>query len=113
MSRWKYRVEKVTVGENSQHVRKLTSGERREFVATSKKIATGEMQPADLPFAVAKMGCVDPPLTEEDAVAMPPDLMDACVKKIMMMSGMRNSGDETEAADDEKKTNTSSAPPTS
>lgn len=113
MSRWKYPVETVTVGENSQKVRKLTSGERREFIATSKKIASGEMQAADLPFFVAKMGCVEPALTEEDAVGMPPELMDACVNKIMTLSGMRTVALDTVGDADEKKAPGSSSPPTS
>jgi len=113
VSRWKYPVEKVTVGENSQNVRKLTSGERRDFIATSKKIGTGEMQPADLPFFVCKMACVDPPLTDEDAVAMPPELMDACVNKIMTLSGMRTPALDTTGEADEKKAPGDSSPPTS
>lgn len=96
-SRWKYAIEPVTVGENTQNVRKMTSGERRDFMLTSKRIKAGEMEAADLPFFIAKCGCTNPTMTEEEAREMPPDLLDACVRKITELSGMRAPTD----ADDE------------
>lgn len=93
VSRWTYVKEEVTVGGNSQTVRKLTSGERAAFAQSAKKIAAGEMEATELPFVVAKFGCIDPSLTREDLEGMPPDLLDACVRKILELSGM---GDDPE-----------------
>jgi hypothetical protein len=102
MSRWKYKTDTVTVGENSQAVRMLTAGERKQFAQASQKIKAGEMQKSDLPALVAKMGCTNPTLSEEELEAMPPDLLDACVSKIMELTGFK-AGDDEAAEDPEKK----------
>lgn len=114
MSRWKYKVETVTVGENSQNVRKLTAGERRDFALASKKIAAGEMEKAQLPFVIAKFACIEPVLSDEDAMSMPPDLLDACVGKIMELSAIGGAKDKDDAeGPGEKKDDASLVPTTS
>lgn len=102
-NRWKFPVFTVEEGENKQDVRKLTAGERRDFMLTSKKIAKGEMEAADLPFFIAKCGCTNPTITEEEARDMPPDLLDACVRKITELSGMRSPVGDDEDKPGEKK----------
>lgn len=87
MSRWAYRVEKVTVGENSQKVRQLTAGERKEFAKVSKQIKAGEREKDELPALLAGFGCTEPTLTPEEIAQMPADLLDACIEKIMDLTG--------------------------
>lgn len=103
MSRWKYRTEKVTVDENTVTVRGLTAGERQRFaeVSKSRKAARDANQdpgdPLAVPKLVAKFGVIDPALSDEELEAMPGDLLDAAVNKILELSGVK--GDEK----DEKK----------
>lgn len=111
-SRWKYKTDTVTVGENSQKVRQLTAGERRQFAESSKKVAKGEMEAGELPALVAKFGCIDPVLTQEDADSMPGDLLTACVDKIMELTGLK-SKDDGEDAGEKKEPQLSSIPTTS
>lgn len=99
MSRWKYRTETVTVGENSVEVRQFTQRERGEFASNSKKIKDGGLQPMELPPLVIKFGTT---LTEDEIAEMPPELADACVRKIMDLSGLGDD-DETDPAEREKK----------
>ena len=88
MSRWKYKTATVTVGENSQEVRQLTHNERLEFAAQSKKIKADQGDANAILTTVLKFGCVG--LTDEDVKGMPPDLADACVEKIMALSGLED-----------------------
>lgn len=101
MSRWTYRTATVEVRGNKQDVRELTQKERLEFAQASKKIHAGEMQGAELPPLVIKFGAINPVLTGEEIEAMPGDLADECVAKIMELSGMGK--DAQPAEDDEKK----------
>lgn len=94
MSRWKYKTATVTVGDNSQDVRQLTQSERAEFAASSQKIKKGEMQPIELPPLVVGFAAINPKLTKEEVADMPGDLMDACVDRIMELSGL---GDDDKA----------------
>lgn len=107
MSRWKYPLELVTVGDNAQNVRKLTAGERKAFALASRDIKAGKMEATELPFLLASFACVEPSLTKVDAEGMPPDLLDACVEKILELSGMRGK-EPDEVADPEKKASDSS-----
>lgn len=94
MSRWKYRTEDVTVGENTQKVRGMTQGERTQFAQASADIKEGKRKATELPNLIAGFGCIDPKATPEDIVDMPSDLLDAVVSAIMRLSGFK---------DDEKK----------
>lgn len=96
MSRWKYKTELVTVGENSQKVRMLTAGERKAFADASQKIQKGEFDKNSLPGMVVKFGAIEPELTDDDVASMPPDLQEACVTKILQLTGIGK-------ADGEKK----------
>ena len=98
MSGWVYKTELVTVGDNSQAVRQLTVSERKEFSKSNERIKGGELKPSDLPGIVAGFGCINPPRTEDEIDSMPPDLFDACVSKILELTGMK-----VEAESDEKK----------
>jgi len=84
-------------GDNSQAVRQLTVSERKDFATCRQRIEAGELKPSDLPGIVAGFGCIDPPRTAEDIGTMPPDLFDACVAKILELTGMQV------AESDEKK----------
>lgn len=96
-SRWKYRTATVTVDENTVTVRGLTAGERQQFAETSKRLkdakAAGTADPSaamNVPRMVAKFGIVaEPPLTDDDLTAMPGDLLDATVTKILELSGVK------------------------
>lgn len=105
MSGWTYKTELVTVGANSQHVRQLTVSERKAFGAIGARIKAGELTPADLPGMVMGFGCIDPPRTDDEIASMPSDLADACVAKILALTGMK-----VEAESDEKKEPPSSTP---
>lgn len=98
MSRWKYRTEDVTVGENTQRVRGMTAGERHQFANASKDVKEGKRLATDLPVMIAGFGCIEPPATKEEVEAMPSDLLNAVVDKIMEFSGM-GKGDEKKAAE--------------
>lgn len=95
MSRWTYRTETVTVGANSQNVRQMTAGERKQFAIASRDIKAGKGEANDLPALIAGFGCVDPKVTKEELAEMPSDLLDAVVAKIMELTGFEG--------DDEKK----------
>lgn len=107
MSRWTYRSDTVTVGPNSQKVRQLTAGERRTFADTSKAIKEGKAEARDLPYLIAGFGCIDPQLSKDELHDMPTDLLDACVDRIMKLTGFREDEDE-----DEKKALAASVLPT-
>lgn len=107
MSRWTYRTHDVTVGDNTQKVRSLTAGERKQFAAISSEIKSGKKNANELPAMIAGFGCIEPKLSDDELETMPPDLMDACVAKIMELTGFKE--DEPEA-DPEKKAETPSAP---
>jgi hypothetical protein len=99
VSRWKYKTATVTVDDNSVEVRQFTQNERAEFAATSKKTKDGELQAMDLPPMVIRYGTT---LTPEEIAEMPPELADACVRKIMELSGLSDD-DDAPAVDPEKK----------
>lgn len=105
-SRWSYKTAIVTVEGNKQEVRELTAGERATFAATSAKVKANEMQASDVPSLIVGMGCQNPKLTAEEIAAMPPALLDACVEKIMELTGLRDRKDEEGTG--EKKAATSS-----
>lgn len=87
-SRWKHPTETVTAGQNSQVVRALTHRERMEFAKKSSEIKDGKFSKHDLPALIAGFGCVD--LDPKDLEDMPGDLLDACVGKIMELTGLKN-----------------------
>lgn len=99
-SRWKFTSVKVTVDGNSQHVRKFTAGERKAFALKSKEIKAGKFDANDLPMFIVSLASVEPTLTAEEAEGMPPDLLDACVQKIMELSGFK---DDDEGGDEKKE----------
>jgi hypothetical protein len=100
--RWKYKTATVTVDENTVTVRGLTVGERAEFAEVSKTLKAqrdaGEASPRaamHVPRMVAKFGIVaEPPLEDADVLAMPGDLLDAAVTKILELSGVNTDNDE-------------------
>jgi hypothetical protein len=102
-TRWKYRTATVEVEENTVMVRGLTAGERQTFAETSKAIKEGkaagdQVTALYVPRMVAKFGIVsDPPMTEEDIAAMPGNLLDAAVTKILELSGVKS--DDAEKKD--------------
>lgn len=98
MSRWVHRTDTVTVGDNQQKVRGLSHRERSKFAEAAKKIKAGELSATDLPELVAKLGCVG--LEAKDVEDMPADLMDACVTKILELTGVK---EEKAAGPGEKK----------
>lgn len=98
MSRWKYKTETVTAGENSQKVRQLTAGERHQFAMATKKAKEDPSDQTDRLRMLATFGCVDPELTEADVDAMPGDLLGACVEKIMELSGLGGKKDDEKKA---------------
>lgn len=102
MSRWKYKVETVTVGENSQKVRQMTTQERKQFAQASKEIKNGERRADELPGMIAEFGCTDPQLMPEEIADMPADLLDACVSKIMDLSGFKDEEKKTAVPDPEE-----------
>lgn len=97
--RWKYKTATVTVDGNSQTVRMLTAGERRQFAEMSEKKRKGEATGSDLANSVLLFGTVEPNLTLEDIEAMPPDLFEACTNKIMELTGLRTTKAETPPGD--------------
>lgn len=100
MSRWKYKTAEVTVGENTQKVRGLTVGERKKFAIASMEIKAGNRPATDLPGMIVGFGCIDPSLTKEDVEAMPSDLLDAAVSKIMSLTGFKDEEKKDLASDD-------------
>lgn len=90
MSRWKHKTETVTVDENTQEVRGMTAGERKQFAEASKEIKDGKRSPATLPYLIAGFCAVNPAVTPEDIEAMPSDLLDAIVSKAMLLSGFKD-----------------------
>lgn len=88
--RWKYKTETVTAGENSQQVRGLTAGERSTFIDLNKKVKAGELSSVAVMTKVAAMGCINPACSEVEVEAMPHDLHDAAVTKILELSGMND-----------------------
>lgn len=104
MSRWSYPTETVTVGKNSQDVRGMTAKQRREFAGLSKRIASGEVESAQIPEFVVQWGAVNPPLSMEDVQDMPAELIDACRETIMKLTGFSD--------EDEKKEVTLDSAPT-
>ena len=110
MSRWTYNTDIVTVGPNSQKVRQLTWGEQTEYHDKWKK---GD-QPTKLPALIVSFGAIEPAVTEEDLQSMPPELMQACFRKILQLTGVDVSDKADEPAVDaetstpaEKKENSS------
>lgn len=97
MSRWKYKTDTVTVGDNTQTVRQLTAAERAQFAALSNDIKDHKLDASQLPLKVAKMGCTAPELSETDLADMPTEMLDACVDKILVLSGFNAS--QTAAAE--------------
>lgn len=83
-SRWKYRTEVVTVGENSQKVRQLTHGEQTKYHDAWK--AGGKE--TELPGMIVRFGAIEPPATDSDVADMPPELLQACFKKILALTGV-------------------------
>jgi hypothetical protein len=102
LSRWKYKTEKVTVGENSQTVRMMTAGDQAAFGALSKKIQAGAVDKNEISFLVVRLTSIDPTLTEEEARDMPPELLMACVSKAMELSGMKTEAPTTEGPGEKK-----------
>lgn len=88
--RWKYATVSVAVGGNSVSVRALTVGERADFFADLKRATAGEIQKTDVPVLMLAK-CIVPPLSDEDLRAMPGELFQAAVAKVLDLSGM---GDE-------------------
>jgi len=84
MSRWAYNTDTVTVGPNSLKVRQLTWGEQTEY---AEKFQKGGDQ-SDLPALIVGFGAIDPPLTKEDIQLMPPELLQACFKRILELTGV-------------------------
>jgi hypothetical protein len=101
VSRWAYKTDTVTVGSNTQKVRQMTAGERKQFAEFSRAVKDGKAVSNDLPVLIASFGCVDPTVTKEELADMPTDLLDAVVSKIMELTGFKD--------DDEKKAPTPSA----
>ena len=102
MSRWKYRTDTVSVGDNRQDVRQLTAGERKEFVELSREIKEGKKPQMDLPPFIIKAGAINPACSDDDVASMPTELADACVRKIMELTGLRY-GAADDADSPEKK----------
>lgn len=103
MSGWTYKTAIVMAGDNSQAVRQLTVSERKDFALAGARIKAGELRPTELPGIVAGFGCIDPPRSAEEIGTMPPDLFDACVAKILELTGMQ-------AAESDEKKEPSSTP---
>lgn len=83
-SRWKYKQELVTVGENSQTVRQLTAGERTTIMGKRSKLKEGDAEgQANLQRDIVTMAAIDPPVTADEVTSMPTDLLDACAAKVM------------------------------
>lgn len=90
VGRWKHRTATVTAGENSQKVRGLTAGEREAFIESNKKRVAGEITGGEAARGIIVAGCVDPPVIDAEAATMPSDLHDACVAKILELSGLKD-----------------------
>jgi hypothetical protein len=104
VSRWVHAQATVKVGDNEQKVRGLTHRERAQFAEASKKIREQKMQATELPALVAGFGCVG--LADGDLDDMPAELMDACVEKILDLTGINKDKDDDKPAapgDGEKK----------
>lgn len=96
MSRWKYKTATVSVGDNAVDVRQLTAGERKQFVQLSREVKEGKAAQMDLPPFIIKAATINPSLTDDDIASMPPELADACVRKIMELTGLRENADGDE-----------------
>lgn len=88
MSKWKHPTATVTAGGNSQVVRALTHKERMEFAKKSQEIKDGKFGKHELPALILGFGCIN--LDPKDLEDMPGDLADACVGKIMELTGLKN-----------------------
>jgi hypothetical protein len=101
--RWKYKTATVTVDGNSQTVRMLTAGERRQFAEMSAKKKAGDVTGTEMANAVLAFGTVEPTLSIEEIEAMPPDLYEACTNKIMELTGLRQTSAQAGVDGAEKK----------
>lgn len=106
MSRWSYPTAVVECEGNKQTVRCLTAGERSQYVGLGRAIRENTAKPTDIPIAIVGWGAINPPLQPEDVLEMPTALLDACVMKILELSGMGKDDDE-----DEKKEPAPVSPP--
>lgn len=88
-TRWKYRTEAVKVDENTVTVRGLTAGERLKFAEFQKERKEKGLPATEITRKVAKFGVIEPPLEDDDLDAMPGDLLDAVVAKILELSGVK------------------------
>jgi hypothetical protein len=96
-SRWKHRIETVTVGENSQRVRGLTAGECNQYIELNKKAKAGEISPMQMAQKVVAMACVEPTMSEQEVADMPGELFAAVTQKVLELAGY--SGDEEKKTD--------------
>lgn len=94
MSRWTYLTAIVDVEGNKQTVRCLTAGERQKYIALGKAIRENKELASAIPAAIVGWGAINPILTDEDVADMPTELLDACVAKIIELSGMGRDDDE-------------------
>lgn len=83
--RWKLKQATVTEGDNSVVVRQLTTAERREFIELGKN---ADVKPLEKTTKIVEW-CTVPKLSREDIDAMPPELHDAAVEKVMELSGLK------------------------
>lgn len=89
MSRWKYRAETITVGDNVVTVRELTAGERAEFMKLHKATKETGGSPLEVQAKVLRWAITMPPdLTDEDVNAMPPELSDKAIETVLRLSGL-------------------------
>lgn len=89
MSRWTYRTQTVTAGENKQDVRELTAGECRQFTEANKKAkeAPGDGAADQVITLVVSLGATNPTMTPEEVDSMPADLRAACFGAIIAVTG--------------------------
>lgn len=83
MSRFPLKERKVTIRDTEVVVRELTRGERNDF---SKAVADDKYRG---PGLIASMGTVDPKMNEDEANAMPSEVIEDIVREIMDLSGMK------------------------
>ncbi len=98
-ARWKYRTAKVTVDENTVTVRGLTAGERLKFAEYQKERKEKGLPATEVTRKVAGFGIIEPELAEGDLDTMPGDLLDAVVRKIMELSGVKPDDEKDEKKD--------------
>lgn len=103
-SRWKFKTETVTAGDNSVVVRGLTVGERTQFIQAGKEHRAAKGLPEELAKSAALSALlvrsgITPAMSEDEVAAMPPELFDKAADVIMQLSGLRDGPAEKKAAD--------------